>query len=95
VEKTSINNVETVKLEKKPRMADFAIWATAAECALDFKKGEFIHAYNRNRKEASDIALESSPVATAVYEFMQKRNEWKCTFGELLSPMRLRVPNPT
>lgn len=84
----ALNNVKTVKLEKKPRMADFAIWASAAECALGFKAGEFIHAYNRNRKEASDIALESSPVATAVYEFMQKKNEWKGTFGELLNGLK-------
>ena len=25
--------------------------------------GDFIHTYNRNRNEASDVALESSPVA--------------------------------
>jgi hypothetical protein len=84
----ALKNLSTIKLEKKPRMADFAIWASAAECALDFKAGEFSHAYNRNRKEASDIALESSPVATAVYEFMQKKNEWKGTFGELLKSLK-------
>jgi hypothetical protein len=84
----ALNNVKTVKLEKKPRMADFAMWAAAAECALGFEAGDFIHAYYRNRKEASDIALESSPVATAVYEFMQKKNEWKGTFGELLNGLK-------
>jgi hypothetical protein len=84
----ALRNLPTVKLEKLPRMADFAIWASAAEGALGFTVGEFIHAYNRNRKEASDIALESSPVATAVYEFMQKKTEWKGTFGELLKALR-------
>jgi hypothetical protein len=61
----ALRNIDKVKLEKKPRMADFAIWASAAECELGFKEGEFIAAYARNRKEASDIAFESSPVAIA------------------------------
>ena len=84
----ALKNVKTVKLEKKPRMADFATWAAAAECALGFEAGDFIRAYYRNRKEASDIALESSPVASAVYEFMQTKNEWKGTFGELLKSLK-------
>jgi hypothetical protein len=80
----ALNNRHAVKLEKKPRMADFAIWASAAEDVLGFKAEQFIDAYNRNRKEASDIALELSPAAIAVYDFMQKKTEWKGTFGELL-----------
>lgn len=87
----ALNNVHTVKLEKKPRMADFAIWVSAAECELGFKPGEFIDAYTNNRKEASDIALESSPVATEVYEFMRDKNKWEGTFGELLASLNARV----
>lgn len=87
----ALNNVRKVKLEKKPRMADYAIWASAAECGLGFKEGEFMGAYARNRKEASDIALESSPVATAVYEFMRDKNEWKGTTGELLKCLNTPV----
>lgn len=88
---TALRNIDKVKLEKKPRMADFAIWASAAECELGFKEGEFIAAYARNRKEASEIAFESSPVAIAVYEFMRDKNEWKGTFGDLLGSINPRV----
>jgi len=88
---SALKNVPTVKLEKKPRMADFAIWASAAEGELGFKEGEFINAYTNNRKEASDIALESSPVATEVYEFMRDKNKWEGTFGELLASLNARV----
>ena len=93
----ALNNRQAVKLEKKPRMADFAIWASAAEGVLGFKAGEFSHAYNRNRKEASDIALELSPAAIAVYEFMQKKTEWKGTFGQLLKSINgfQGQPGPT
>jgi hypothetical protein len=87
----ALNNVRKVKLEKKPRMADFATWASAAECEFGFKEGEFIAAYTNNRKEASDIALESSPVATEVYEFMRDKNKWEGTFGELLASLNARV----
>lgn len=87
----ALRNVDKVKLEKKPRMADFAIWASAAECELGFKPGEFIAAYSNNRKEASDIAFESSPVATEVYEFMRDKNEWRGTTGELLKSLIGRV----
>jgi hypothetical protein len=72
-------------------MADFAIWASAAEGELGFKEGEFINAYTNNRKEASDIALESSPVATEVYEFMRDKDKWEGTFGELLASLNARV----
>lgn len=87
----ALRNIDKVKLEKKPRMADFAIWASAAECELGFKEGAFIEAYTNNRKEASDIALESSPVATEVYEFMRDKNKWEGTFGELLASLNARV----
>jgi hypothetical protein len=87
----ALNNASTVKLDKKPRMADFAIWVTAAECELGFKEGEFIAAYTKNREEASDVALESSPVATEVVEFMRDKNEWEGTTGELLERLNARA----
>ena len=72
-------------------MADFAIWVSAAERKLGFKSGEFIDAYNQNWKEASDVALESSSVATAVYEFMRDQTAWEGTTGELLKSLNARV----
>ena len=85
---SALKNFRTVKLEKKPRMADFAKWASAAECALGFKAGDFIRAYKRNRNEASAVALESSPVGISVAEFMQKQENWTGTIGELLLSLK-------
>jgi hypothetical protein len=84
----ALKNLPTVKLERLPRMADFAKWAAAAECALGFKAGEFIRAYNRNRSEVSAVALESSPVGASVEEFMQKQKDWTGTNGELLRSLK-------
>jgi len=87
----ALKNLHTVKLEKLPRMADFAILLSAAECELGFESGEFIRAYNRNRNEVSEVALESSPVGTAVYEFMRDQTAWEGTNGELLKSLNARI----
>ncbi len=39
----------------------------------------------------SDIVLVSSPVATKVIEFMQNKNEWTGTTGELLKKLNIQI----
>lgn len=75
--------VDGVRLEGMPRMADFAVWVTAAERALEWSPGAFMQAYSGNRSEATEQALEADVVAVAVREFMQDRGEWSGTAGEL------------
>ena len=79
----ALGAVESVRLEGMPRMADFAVWATAAEDSLGWERGEFMEAYAGNRAEATESALEADPVAIAVREFMDDRDEWTGTAGEL------------
>ena len=62
----ALKNEASIKLDNLPRMADFAIWVTAAEPALDLAPGEFMAAYDANRKAANDTVLETSSVATGV-----------------------------
>lgn len=90
----ALRNRNAVKLANKPRMADFAIWASAAEAELGFKEGAFISAYTKNRTEASDFALESSAVGTALLEFMRKRPMWEGTATDLISQAHLPVASP-
>jgi hypothetical protein len=79
----ALRSVDGVRLEGMPRMADFAVWATAAESALGWEAGAFIAAYTGNREEATQTALEADPAAGAVRTFMQERNEWIGTATEL------------
>ena len=79
----ALGAVEGVRLEGMPRMADFAIWATAAEDALGWEPGTFMDAYAGNRVEATESALEADPVAISIREFMVDRDEWTGTAGEL------------
>jgi hypothetical protein len=81
----------------KPRMADFALWATAAESSLGIEKGSFMRAYRGNRLTANDVALDSSPIAAAILEWMREQIAWKGTATDLLhalapSGARLRSP---
>ena len=70
-------------LEKLPRMADFALWATAAEGGFGWEPGTFLRAYTGNRKEAIEVALETDPVAGAVLKFMEGQDEWIGSATEL------------
>jgi hypothetical protein len=79
----ALGAVSSIRLERMPRMADFAVWATAAEDALGWKCGAFMEAYAGNRQDATEGALEADPVAIAVREFMQDREEWIGSAGEL------------
>src|SRR5712691_3495720 len=58
-----LSRVRRVELHSKPRMADFAIWATAAEKALGFPDGAFMKTYAGNRAEAVQETLENDQVA--------------------------------
>ena|SRR5215207_2343713 len=79
----ALGRVEDVRLEGMPRMADFAVWATAAESALGWEPGTFMAAYAGNRTEATENALEADPVAGAVRQFMADRAEWTGTITVL------------
>ena len=73
----------TVRLRSLPRMADFALWATACETAL-WPAGTFTRAYDANRKAAIEEVIESDPVAVCVRKLMAERGSWAGTASELL-----------
>jgi hypothetical protein len=80
----AVRDLPTVTLQSHPRMADFARLVVAAETALGFKAGEFMRAYQQNLMEGVMVSLEASPVAQALIEFMQGRQEWTGTAKQLL-----------
>lgn len=81
----ALKNISTTKLTKLPRMADFALWATAAEPAY-CQPGEFMVAYSGNRQSAIDESLASSPVMDAILQMTDEPGfrEWEGTPTELL-----------
>src|SRR5262249_35700453 len=88
-----LHDLPNVKLERLPRMADFAKWATACEPAL-WEPGTFTKAYDANRAEAVETVIEADPNATSLREFMTGRIEWSGTASELLGHLtNLATPN--
>lgn len=71
------------RLEKLPRMADFALWASACETAL-WPAGTFWSAYCGNRDEAVEGVIDADPIAAAVRALMTTRTVWTGTAADLL-----------
>jgi hypothetical protein len=72
-----------VRLDRLPRMADFAQWAAACESAL-WPPGTFSRAYAGNRRAAVEGMVDADPVAACVREIMAARSTWAGTAMDLL-----------
>jgi hypothetical protein len=68
-----------VQLKRLPRMADFAVWATA--CVSAFRPGDALEtAYS----DAIENIVEADPVAASVREIMAERAQWTGSASDLL-----------
>jgi hypothetical protein len=65
----------SVQLARLPRMADFALWATACETGL-WPAGSFTRAYKANRTVAIEGMIDTDPIAACVRELMSERSSW-------------------
>jgi len=83
-----LRRVPEVHLERKPRMADFAVWGCAVETACPWPVGTFLRVYAGNRQNAVDAILDGDPVADVV----QKIAPWTGTASELLAELTKRTP---
>jgi len=81
-----LRRLPATRLPKLPRMADFALWATACETAL-WAPGAFWSAYSGNRDEAVDAVIEADPVAEAVRAMIAAQTEWTGTASDLLDAL--------
>lgn len=81
-----LKRLPETRLEKLPRMADFALWATACETAL-WPAGTFWSAYCGNRDEAVEGVIDADPIAAAVRAVMATRTVWTGTASDLLGAL--------
>lgn len=70
----ALRELPRIRLARLPRMADFALWSTAAENALGWKDGTFIAAYLRNQDEANEMTL-GNPVADAICKLLDPNTD--------------------
>jgi len=80
-----MRQLQSVKLSKLPRLADFAVWATACETAFTHPGG-VMEAYNENAAEAVKSVIEGDAVCVALLAFLAVHNNyWRGKPEELLS----------
>ena len=77
-----LRTLSGVCLKQLPRMADFALWATACETVL-WPAGTFMRAYDENRRAAIEGVIEADPVADHVREMMAKMIRWTGSASDL------------
>ena len=75
----ALRRESSVRLKRSPRMADFAHWIVAAEPALPWHEGTFLAAYEDNRRESVDVALEADLVASAVRGLVAEQGSFEGT----------------
>ncbi len=78
-----------VRLERRPRMADFAKVIAATDATRGTKA---LDAYLELRKRSAVELLDGDPVAEAVERFARKRTAWEGTAGELLRALTPEQP---
>ncbi len=81
-----LKTLPDVVLDRKPRMADFAVWVTACEGAL-WKKGTFMAAYTGNIQEAVETVLENDQIASVLRAYMDTTSQFAGTATELLKAL--------
>jgi hypothetical protein len=87
-----LKRLSTIDLPEKPRMADFAVWATACETAF-WPAGTFKAAYDDNLKEVVDTVIDADLVGSAVRQMAEKQSkEWSGTATELLRVLGASQP---
>jgi hypothetical protein len=84
---TAIRRLPETKIERLPRMADFALWAASAEPALGLPEGCFLDTYRRNRADAHSAVIDHDQVAIVLLAMLDQPAQagcWEGTSAELL-----------
>ncbi|MBM3492504.1 MAG: hypothetical protein FJX68_19105 [Alphaproteobacteria bacterium] len=81
-----LKRLPETRLPKLPRMADFALWATACETAI-WPAGTFWAAYAGNHDKAIEDVIDADPVAAAVRDLLTTRTEWSGKAADLLGDL--------
>jgi phage/plasmid primase-like uncharacterized protein len=66
----TLKELPKVRLDKKPRMADFAMLGTALEKVMGWDAGSFLEDYLYQQSETRIAALEHSPIIMALIDYV-------------------------
>jgi hypothetical protein len=80
----ALRELPNTRLDRLPRMADFARWAAAAEPALAWEPGSFLRSYAGNQEDANELALEASPLVGPLRQLAEAAGGWEGKAADLL-----------
>jgi hypothetical protein len=85
-----------VQLAECPRMADFVVWASAAEPTLGWPAGTLLADYNHNHHRSSHLILSASSVARALLAYIGQllhsgQSTWHGTLSLLFAALKPHV----
>jgi len=83
----ALRTLPGVELRRHPRLADFALWAIAAERGRD-EPAHFMPAFTKARAAGHEQAIEASPIGGALLAFVAddlERGPWQGTATDLLA----------
>jgi hypothetical protein len=84
----ALANLPKVPTSQPVRMIEFCRLGIAAENALGLSPGGFLSLYQKNRAEAAQAVMDSSPLAQSVMDLMAGCSSWNGTARELLARLR-------
>jgi hypothetical protein len=61
-----LRHLPDIRLDRRPRMADFASWGEACAPGFGWEPGEFLRDYDENRNDAVAVATEAAPLVPAI-----------------------------
>ena len=91
---SALANECSIHLERKPRMADFAVWISAAEPKAPWERGAFMRAYDAMRGRAIEEGIDASPVGSVLVEYLRDLSpvtSWSLTATHLYQTLTAKA----
>jgi hypothetical protein len=90
----SLRELPNVRIDRLPRMADFATFAVAAEQGAG-EPERFLEVYRAERADAFARAVEGSPAGAALLQFLEEHSYgWEGSTAALLPELKKQLPDP-
>jgi hypothetical protein len=91
----ALRNYRRIRAQELPRLADFALWATAAEESLGLSEGSVVRAITKNQADASSVPLDASPIIPSLRIVLHgSEGEYNGTATELLRELASNLRSP-
>ena len=92
---SALRNINLVKIDRLPRLADVALVVTAAELGLKVTPGTFLRAAFKSSEIQALDTLEASPLGSFIhYELLSKKKQWVGRMIDLLKAAKASKKHP-